>query len=67
MRVMNIPCRSCGRRGEHKFFTNEGYVYSKCFDCNGKGYTEAVVFSIEEAQAILKHCGLATEGDEVSE
>lgn len=32
-----------------------------CGACNGKGYTEHAVFSIEEAEAILKHCGLSTE------
>ena len=30
-----------------------------CDICNGKGYTEYAVFSIEEAEAILKHCGLS--------
>jgi DnaJ-class molecular chaperone len=32
-----------------------------CTQCNGTGYTEYAVFSIEEAEAILKHCGLSTE------
>lgn len=29
-----------------------------CESCGGKGYKEYAVFSIEEAQVILKHCGL---------
>ena len=32
-----------------------------CTQCNGKGYIEYAVFSVEEAEAILKHCGLTTE------
>lgn len=32
-----------------------------CETCNGKGYLEYAIFSIEEAEAILKHCGLSTE------
>lgn len=32
-----------------------------CTQCNGTGYTEYAVFSVEEAEAILKHCGLSTE------
>lgn len=34
---------------------------SICPVCNGKGWTEYAVFSVEEAEAILKHCGLNTE------
>lgn len=29
-----------------------------CKHCNGNGHTEYAAFSIEEAEAILKHCGL---------
>ena len=36
-----------------------------CTQCNGKGYTEHAVFSVEEAEAILKHCGLTTESEVV--
>jgi hypothetical protein len=32
-----------------------------CQNCNGVGYTEYPVFSVEEAKAILKYCGLSTE------
>lgn len=33
----------------------------KCDACNGRGYHENALFTIEEAKVILKHCGLATE------
>ena len=36
--------------------------YITCRDCGGKGYKEFPVFSVDEAKAILKHCGLSTEG-----
>lgn len=32
-----------------------------CETCNGRGYTEYATFTLEEANAILKHCGLTTE------
>ena len=32
-----------------------------CDTCNGNGWVEYAVFSVEEAKAILKHCGLSTE------
>lgn len=39
-------------------------IYKKnedeCCACGGKGYAEYAVFTIEEAQAILKHCGIIT-------
>lgn len=35
-----------------------------CEACNGKGYTEYAVFSIEEAEVILKHCGLSAEREQ---
>lgn len=34
-----------------------------CPTCNGRGYTDYAIFSIEEAEAILKHCGLSTESE----
>lgn len=33
-----------------------------CENCGGKGWTEYATFSVDEAKAILKHCGLSTEG-----
>ena len=32
-----------------------------CDACDGKGWVEYAVFSVEEAETILKHCGLSTE------
>lgn len=32
-----------------------------CETCNGKGYIEHAVFSVKEAEAILKYCGLDKE------
>lgn len=32
-----------------------------CECCSGKGYIEYSVFTVEEAKAILKYCGLSTE------
>ena len=32
-----------------------------CENCNGNGYSEYATFSVEEAKAILEHCGLSTE------
>ena len=29
-----------------------------CNKCNGTRYVEYVVFTVEEAEAIMKHCGL---------
>jgi hypothetical protein len=34
---------------------------STCEACNGKGYAEYAMFTPEEANAILKYCGLNTE------
>ena len=31
-----------------------------CDECGGQGHTEYAIFSVEEAEAILKHCGLNT-------
>lgn len=37
-------------------------VREECARCGGKGYIEQyVMFTVEEAQVILKHCGLSTE------
>lgn len=35
-------------------------VEEECSACGGKGYTEYTAFTVEEAQAILKHCGIIT-------
>lgn len=36
---------------------------SMCPECNGKGHLEYAQFTIDEAKAILKHCGLTTACD----
>ena len=33
----------------------------KCSVCDGKGYTEYAMFTLEEAEQIMKVCGLADE------
>lgn len=70
MNVMQITCGSCAGIGK-KY--NWKIVYMDdvsgtaereevvCAECNGKGWTEYAVFSVEEAKAILKYCGLSTE------
>ena len=72
MNINQITCGNCCGTGQ----TTVWKVVSKdeetgintmqseasiCSRCNGKGWTEYVVFSVEEAKAILKHCGLITE------
>lgn len=73
MQRMTVTCGSCagiGKRitwrttpgdiGEDGFCIARGEE-TVCEACNGKGYTEHAVFSIEEAEAILKYCGLSAE------
>lgn len=68
MERMNIACKKCAGLG----YTNEKIIPNDdnmtvqlkrdtCDKCNGVGHTEYAIFSIEEAEAILKHCGLTTE------
>lgn len=70
MNTMQVSCGNCAGMGCHINYklTNlndsMGTLKSEkimCKSCNGKGYTEYAVFSVEEAKAILKHCGLSTE------
>lgn len=72
MKRMHITCNNCcgtGTEIKWRFFTKDistgiGTMQREeivCESCNGKGYTEYAVFSIEEAEAILKHCGLNKE------
>lgn len=67
MNRMQIICGSCTGMGKQinwkvvDLNDNMGTMKKEevvCGACNGKGYTEYAVFSIEEAEAILKHCGL---------
>lgn len=76
MEIMKVTCGNCAGVGstskwevvskdEHfgTFNTMKRVDDIKCEVCNGKGYTEYAVFSVEEAKAILKHCGLSTENE----
>ena len=51
---------------ECEAWKDKGYITmnreeNECEACNGKGYIEYAAFTLEEAKAILKHCGLNTE------
>ena len=72
MNINQITCGNCGGRGStivwETTFANDTTSIStmhselvKCESCNGHGWVEYAVFSVEEARAILKHCGLNTE------
>lgn len=68
MERMNMTCRKCAGLGHTDQTlipidngTGVKLENKTCDKCNGTGYTEYAVFSIEEAKAILKHCGLTTE------
>lgn len=72
MNINQITCGNCGGVGHTVIWKivstdkktgistmqNEQVV---CESCGGKGWTEYAVFSVKEANAILKHCGLTTE------
>ena len=69
MERKQVICDGCGGRGHVTIWettsydekTNIGTAASRevtCGLCKGKGWKEYAVFSIEEAEAILKHCGL---------
>ena len=70
MDVMQVLCRCCAGTGHQikweiaEADNNIGRAVKEevvCGACNGKGYTEYATFTVEEAKAILKHCGLSTE------
>lgn len=70
MHRMNVTCGNCAGMGrfrrykvvfEHNGVGEAVAEETVCDTCGGKGYTEYAVFSIEEAEAILKHCGLSVE------
>ena len=72
MNINQITCDNCGGIGHITVWkvastdekTGIGTMKSEevvCESCNGKGWAEYAVFSVEEAKAILKHCGLSTE------
>ena len=73
MRTTYLHCSNCGGIGyETIYVPHESEETGEtmnvlhatrvmCQACNGKGYKEYAAFSIEEAKAILEHCGLNTE------
>ena len=71
MRKMTVTCGTCAGIGATDNFviigeSEDGIGTARrertiCPDCKGKGHSEYAVFTIEEAEAILKHCGLTTE------
>lgn len=70
MNVMQVLCSSCSGIGKKinwklvDMSDNMGTMEREeviCKVCNGKGYTEYATFTLDEAKAILKHCGLSTE------
>jgi DnaJ-class molecular chaperone len=68
---MQERCENCNGFGEVTYYkpdepiddTGCGTAHSvreECERCGGKGYIEEyVMFTVEEAQAIFKHCGLS--------
>ena len=72
MKIKTMTCDYCRGNGYGTIWeevsrdieANTRTVQSKevtCKECNGKGYIEYPIFSVEEAKAILKHCSLSTE------
>lgn len=69
---VNQTCGTCGGTGViHNWIVEKGsgnYTWglakseeAKCAACDGKGYTEYAMFTLEEAEQIMKVCGLSTE------
>lgn len=73
MKLVQEICENCHGFGEVTYYKtdevndNTGFciahqVTEKCDRCRGSGYVEEyVMFTVKEAQAILKHCGLDAE------
>lgn len=70
MNIMEVSCGNCAGIGKKINWKavdmNDNICTMKkeeivCEECNGKGYIEYATFTLEEAKAILKHCGLSTE------
>ena len=73
MKIMQENCGNCNGFGEIYYYKADKSidnidcrtahaVREKCERCGGKGYIEEyVMLTVEEAQIILKHCGLSTE------
>ena len=68
MERMREICRNCAGTGypnqcikPSEDGTLRPFKGEACEACDGKGYHEYAVFSVDEAKAIMKHCGLTTE------
>lgn len=66
MMTMQKTCGNCCGFGYLGRWEEDGdrtlrYKTDECKRCDGKGYVEYATFTIEEAKAILKHCGLDKE------
>lgn len=70
MNVMQVLCGSCaGMKKQTNWKVVDmnhdmGTAVKEevvCEACGGKGYIEYATFTLEEAKAILKHCGLSAE------
>ena len=70
MEINRITCGKCLGDGHTIVWkmvdmnNNIGTIQSEeviCEQCGGRGFIEYPVFSVEEAKAILKFCGLSTE------
>ena len=72
MFIENRTCGNCGGTGltiSWKVVSTDEILgvgtaereTTTCSQCDGKGWTEHAVFTVEEAKVILKHCGLSTE------
>ena len=71
MKTKQETCGTCGGSGLERelVYADIGCgvrmkserIMGKCKACGGKGYVEYATFTVEEAKAILKHCGLSTE------
>ena len=68
MKTIQQTCGTCVGRGKivhWKTISKPGDNYmmaekveEECCFCGGEGYTEYAAFTVEEAQAILKYCGI---------
>lgn len=71
MKINRIACAQCLGSGHETVWKmcemiddSTGTLKAEevvCCQCGGKGYIEYPVFTVEEAKAILKYCGLSTE------
>ena len=68
MKIVRATCGNCCGSGIETLykgvFTADEYTGRisvetvTCTNCGGKGYIEHAEFSVDEAKAILEHCGL---------